>query len=73
MTNDDHFVAITWMDPRQEKPKYSEEICPSAVLSITDPTWFDQTSNSGRRGGKPASNRLNYGTALDKMLVGSGV
>jgi hypothetical protein len=30
-------------------------------LSTTNPTWPDQGSNSGRRCGKPATNRLGYG------------
>jgi hypothetical protein len=32
-------------------------------LSTTNPTWPDPVSNPGRRG-KPATNRLSYGTAL---------
>jgi hypothetical protein len=36
------------------------ETCPSAALSTTNPTCPD--ANLGRRGGKPASNRLSYGT-----------
>jgi hypothetical protein len=32
---------------------------PSATLSTTNPTWLDP----GRRGGKPATNRLSYGAA----------
>jgi hypothetical protein len=35
------------------------ESCPSATLSTTNPTWPDP----GRRGGKPAANRLSYGAA----------
>jgi phage-related protein len=27
-------------------------------------TWLDPGSNQGRRGGKPASNRLSYGAAF---------
>jgi hypothetical protein len=30
-------------------------------LSTTNRTWPDQGSNSGRRGGKPATNRFSYG------------
>jgi hypothetical protein len=41
------------------KPKYSEKTCPSATLSTPNPTWPDP----GRRGGKPATNRLSYGAA----------
>jgi hypothetical protein len=44
------------------KPKYSEETCPSAVLSTTNPTCCPD-ANLGRRGGNPATNRLSYGTA----------
>jgi hypothetical protein len=33
---------VDWNDRQQEKPKYSEKICPSAALSTTDPTRLDQ-------------------------------
>jgi hypothetical protein len=36
---------------------------PSATLSTTNPTSPDPGSNTGRRGRKPATNRLSYGTA----------
>jgi hypothetical protein len=45
------------------KPKYSEKTYSSATLSTTNPTWPDPGSNPGRRGGKPATNRLSYGAA----------
>jgi hypothetical protein len=32
-------------------------------LSTINPTWPDPGSNPCRRGGKPATNRLSYGTA----------
>jgi hypothetical protein len=51
-----------WNANWQRKPKYSEKTCPSATLSNTNPTWTDPGSNPGRRGGKPATNRLSYGT-----------
>jgi hypothetical protein len=35
----------------------------NATLSTTNPTWRYLGSNSGRHGGKPATNRLSYGTA----------
>jgi hypothetical protein len=57
----------------QGKPKYSEKTCPSFTLPITNPTWLDVGSNTGRRGGKPATNRLSYGTAwhlpLNLLLI----
>jgi hypothetical protein len=53
-----------WNEDWQGKPKYSEKTCPSATLSTTNPTWPDLRSNPGRRSGKPATNRLSYGTAF---------
>jgi hypothetical protein len=39
------------------------ENLPSANFSTINPTWPDLGSIPGRRGGKPATNRLSYGTA----------
>jgi hypothetical protein len=36
--------------------------CSNATLSTTNPTWCP-VANPGRRGGKPATNPLSYGTA----------
>jgi hypothetical protein len=52
-----------WNEDWQGKPKYSEKPCPSATLSTTNPTWPEPGSNPGRRRGKPATNRLSYGSA----------
>jgi hypothetical protein len=52
-----------WNENWQGKPKHSEKTCPSATLFATNPTWPDLGSNPGRLGGKPATNRLSYGTA----------
>jgi hypothetical protein len=52
-----------WNDKWQGKPKYSEKTCPNATLS-TNPIWPDLGSNTGRRSGNPATNRLSYGTAI---------
>jgi hypothetical protein len=49
-----------WNANWQGKLKYSEKTCPSATLSSTNPTWPDPGSNTGRRGGEPATNRLSY-------------
>jgi hypothetical protein len=54
--------AIGGMKIGKGKAKYSEKTCPSATLSTTNPTWPDPGSNPGRRGGKPATNRLSYVT-----------
>jgi hypothetical protein len=53
-----------WNEYWQERPKYSEKTYPSATLSTTNPTWPDPGSNPGRRGEKPATNRLSYGAAI---------
>jgi hypothetical protein len=47
----------------RETPKYSEKTCSSAALSTTNPTCCPY-ANLGRRGGKPATNRLSYCTAI---------
>jgi hypothetical protein len=59
-----------WWNEWQKKPKYSEKTCLSAILSTTNPTWPDPGLNLGRRGGKPATNRFSYGTALLFVLIG---
>jgi hypothetical protein len=43
--------------------------CPSATLSTTNPTWTDPGSNPGLRGERPATNRLNRGTAYIVLAV----
>jgi hypothetical protein len=59
---------IRWNEDWQGKPKYSEKPFPSATLSTTNPTWPDPGSNPGRRGGKPATNRLSHGAAKSEHL-----
>jgi hypothetical protein len=64
---------IWWNEDWQGKPNYSEKTCPSATLSTTNPTWPAPGSNPGRRGGKPATNRLSYGAACLFLLVYNAV
>jgi hypothetical protein len=65
--------TIRWNEDWQGKPKYSEKTCPSATFSTTNPTWPDPGSNPGRRGGKPATNRLSYGAAKEwHILLNTG-
>jgi hypothetical protein len=40
----------------------------SATLSATNLTWLDPGSKPGRRGGKPATNRLSYG-AVSSIII----
>jgi hypothetical protein len=56
---------IWWNEDWQRKPKYSENIYLSSILSTTNPTRLDP----GRRSGKPATNRLSYGAALQRHVV----
>jgi hypothetical protein len=53
-----------WNENKQGNPKYSDKSCPSATLFTKNLTLLDLGSNPGRRCGKPATNRLSYGTAL---------
>jgi hypothetical protein len=48
------------MNEWKRKPKYLKENCSRAALS----TKFDPGPNSGRRGRKPATNRLSYSNGL---------
>jgi hypothetical protein len=57
-----------WNENLKEKPKYLEKTYPSATLSTTNPTWPDLVSNPGRCCGKPATNRLSYGTVGLKLF-----
>jgi hypothetical protein len=41
---------------------------PSVTFSTTNPTLKHLGSNSGRRGGKPATNSLSYGTAFKRIF-----
>jgi hypothetical protein len=61
--DDEGTGGILW----QGKPKYSEKTFPNAGLSTTNPTCCPD-ANAGRHGGKPAINRLSYGTALRTIL-----
>jgi hypothetical protein len=60
---------IWWNEDWQGKPKYSEKTCPSAILSTTNPTWRGLGLNPGRRGGKPATNRLSYGAVVHVSIT----
>jgi hypothetical protein len=63
-----------WNENWQGKPNLSENTCQSTALSTTNATWPD----SSRCDGKPATNRLSYGTAYtnctasytDRLLTG---
>jgi hypothetical protein len=45
-----------------------ENLPPPATLSTTNPTCLDPDLNTGRRGGKPATNRLSFGATFNTYL-----
>jgi hypothetical protein len=57
------YGAPRWNDIDRGNPKNLEKTCPSATLSITNPTWTEPGANPGLRGKTPATNRLSHGTA----------
>jgi hypothetical protein len=62
----------SWNVDWQEKPKFSDKTHPSATfVPSQNPTLPDPGLNPGRRGGKPAINRLSYGAAYSFTLVRS--
>jgi hypothetical protein len=46
-----------------------EKLAPAPLLSTTNPTRLDPVLNPGRRGGKPATNRLSYGAPISERYV----
>jgi hypothetical protein len=48
------------------KQSTRRKTCPNAALSTTNPTCCPD-ANPGRRGGKPATNRLSYGTVMSPI------
>jgi hypothetical protein len=63
---------IQWNENLQGKPKYSDETCPRATLSTTNPTWPDPGLNPGHRGGKPATNCLSCGATQNHSYLMTG-
>jgi hypothetical protein len=68
---DDKWVwSSRWNENWQGKPKYSEETCPNATLSTTNPIRTGLGSKHSRYGGKPATNSLSYTTTRETQSVG---
>jgi hypothetical protein len=57
-----------WKEIDGGRPKYSRKTCPTATLSITNPTWTDPGSKPGLLAGRPAANRLSRDTTLNRKL-----
>jgi hypothetical protein len=58
MSTEDGGMILTGKTRRTRR-----KTCPSATLSTTNPTSIDPGANPGLRGERPATNRLNHGTA----------
>jgi hypothetical protein len=69
MIDGDDWEAINGMNEWQGKPKFSEMTWFCAALSTTDPTSLGLYSNLGHRVGKPATDRLSYGTAWEEVTA----
>jgi hypothetical protein len=74
---DDRWVwSVWWNENWQGNPKYSEETCPSATSSTTNPTWLGLGSSLDLRGGKPVTNRpsqIKSKSHYDRRSVGQSV
>jgi hypothetical protein len=53
----------------RETEVLEENLLQSHFCPSQNPTWRDPGLNPGRRGGKPATNRLSYGAAFNRLLV----
>jgi hypothetical protein len=63
----DEYAAFWWNENSKGTPKYSEETCPSATLSTTNPAWLYLGSNACHRFGKLRGAQFNecYKTSKD--------
>jgi hypothetical protein len=59
-----------WKDIDTGKPKNSEKPLSQCHFCTTNPTWTDPDANTGLVCEKPATNRLNHGTALSFNILG---
>jgi hypothetical protein len=66
---DDECEAVAGMRIGRGNRSTREKTCQSATLCTTNPTRRDLGSNWGRRGGKPATNRLSYVAAYYILWV----
>jgi hypothetical protein len=65
MIDGDDCGAVGGINEWQGKQQYSEKTCPNAALFTADPTRLGRCLNRRRRGRKPATDSLSYGTIQD--------
>jgi hypothetical protein len=51
-----------------ENWRTQRKTCPSAIMSIINPTWTNPDVNPGLHSERPATNPLNHGTALKNQV-----
>jgi hypothetical protein len=64
MIDEDDFWSNWWNEIWQGKPKYRRKPTPAPLCPPQNPTWQTRSRTPDRSGGKPATNRLSYGTAF---------
>jgi hypothetical protein len=52
-----------------ENRRTRRKTCPSATLSITNPTWTDPVSKPGLRGERLATNRQSNGAVSGRTVI----
>jgi hypothetical protein len=55
--------------PCYSRQRYRSKTYPSATLSTTNTTWSGPDTNRGFCDGRPATNRLSYGTGLKHLDI----
>jgi hypothetical protein len=58
-----------WSDTERNKPITLGNICPSATLSTTNPTWTAEGSNSGLCSERPKTICLSHDTTKVKAYI----
>jgi hypothetical protein len=57
-----------WNEIDRGKSKYSGKNLSQCHFVHHKSTWTDPGSNTGLRGGRPATNRLSHGTAMERFV-----
>jgi hypothetical protein len=61
--------SARWNDIDTEKPKDSEKNLSQCHLVHYKSQWIEPGVNPGRRGERPATNRLSHGTVEDNIKI----
>jgi hypothetical protein len=58
-------LELWWNDADKENRRTLSETCPSAILSITNPTWTDPGTYQSLHSERSVTNCLSYGMAYN--------